>query len=143
MARPPDRSVPAYDRWVRTEEVPQSTPGRRLQDGRQRGQQALVRFVAQVLRAPDHGLLHALNAAAGVHPTATHQGRPVPRLRVLETEDPTALPAPAAPGLVRGGSCWRTSPSRSSSRRASTPRSRRPPGFTRCARWTRTPRPTR
>ena len=25
MARRPDRSVPAYDRWVRTEEAPQST----------------------------------------------------------------------------------------------------------------------
>jgi hypothetical protein len=104
MPRDPDRSVPGYDRWARAEEAPQSTPGRRLQDGRQRGQRRLTKIVAAALRAPDHGLLDVLNLAAQYRPGSANRARSRPHLRglVLDTEDPTPLPAPAASGLTRG-----------------------------------------
>jgi hypothetical protein len=107
MARRSRRTArDAYDRWVQTEDGPQSTPGRRLQasrHGQRKGQRKLAQKVAEALRAPAHGLLDVLNLAAQYQPGSADRARakPLLRARALDTKDPTRLPA-ATPGLVRG-----------------------------------------
>jgi hypothetical protein len=103
MARRPDRAVPAYDRWVRTEEVSEIQEVRRRRQARGRlGQRALARRVAATLSVPAHELLHVLNLGALVLPGTVAQARPMLHARRLDKKDPTHLPAPATPGQVRG-----------------------------------------
>jgi hypothetical protein len=110
-SRRPDRD--AYDRWVRTEEVPQrtekvpqATPGRRLQAGRRHGQRALAKLVAAALRAPDHGLLYVLNLAAQYQPPSADRADPRPHLRGRRwTRTPSRVfPRRRRPPRCAGGS---------------------------------------
>jgi hypothetical protein len=98
MARRPARAVPDDD----------DAPAAQVRRRRRRGQRALARLVARVLRAPDHGLLHVLNLATHVLPGPAAGARPMLHARALGRhdpwgpDDPTHVPAPATPGEVRG-----------------------------------------